>query len=161
LSGDCAVVCLPTLRTGRQLQLCYAYCHEIFHGLVLSLVVVMWLSDWVEKERIQFAVAAGFGAGLVFLTKPDVFLALIVCVVAAFFVVVFFHRRTGFAAKSLVAFLLAGFIPLTMFFALFLRVEDWQTSIRSVVSAWVPLWHTSITKDPFYQWCLGLDLPFF
>ena len=31
------------------------YCHEVFHGLVLSLVVVMWLSDWVEKERIQFA----------------------------------------------------------------------------------------------------------
>ena len=136
------------------------YCHEIFHGLVLSLVVVMWLSDWVEKERIQFAVAAGFGSGLVFLTKPDVFVALIVCVVAAFFVIVFFHRRTGFAAQSLVAFLLAGLIPLVMFFALFLQVEDWRTSMRSVVSAWVPLWHTSITRDPFYQWCLGLDLPF-
>jgi len=29
--------------------------------------------------------------------------------------------------------------------------------MRSVVSAWVPLWHTSITRDPFYQWCLGLE----
>jgi len=136
------------------------YCYEIFHGLVLSLVVVTWLSDWVEKERIQFAVAAGLGSGLVFLTKPDIFVALMVCVVAAFFVVVFVHRRTGFAAKSLVAFSLSGLVPLLVFFALFLRVEDWQASARSVVSAWVPLWHTSITRDPFYQWCLGLDLPF-
>ena len=137
------------------------YCHEIFHGLVLSLVVVMWLSDWVEKERIFFAAAAGLGSGLVFLTKPDVFLALIVCVVVAFFVVVFFHRRTSFAAQSLVAFLLAGLIPLVMFFALFLQAEEWRASARSVVSAWVPLWHTTISRDPFYQWCLGLDLPFF
>ncbi|MGO9586347.1 MAG: hypothetical protein ACLP2Y_09145 [Limisphaerales bacterium] len=135
------------------------YCHEVFHGLVLSLVVVMWLSDWVEKGRIRLAVAAGVGSGLVFLTKPDVFVALMVCVVAAFFAGLF-RQRTSFAAKSLVAFLLAGLIPLVMFFALFLRVEDWRTSMRSVISAWVPLWHTTITQDPFYQWCLGLDTPF-
>jgi hypothetical protein len=136
------------------------YGHEIFHGLMLSLMVVMWLSDWVVKERIQFALAAGFGSGLVFLTKPDIFAALMVCVAAAFFVVVVFQRRAGFAAKSLMAFLLSGLVPLLAFFALFLRVEDWRASARSVVSAWVPLWHTSITRDPFYQWCLGLDLPF-
>ncbi len=135
------------------------YCHEVFHGLVLSIVVVMWLSDWVDKQRIRFAVGAGFGAGLVFLTKPDVFLALAACVAAAFFVVCFFQQRTRFGAKSMVACLLAGLIPPLAFFALFLRVEDWRTSARSVVSAWTPLWHTSITQDPFYQWCLGLDVP--
>jgi len=135
------------------------YCHEVFHGLVLSIVVVMWLSDWVEKRQIRFAVAAGFGSGLVFLTKPDVFLALAVCVAAAFFVVCFSHQRTGFAAKSLAAFLTAGLIPLLAFFALFLRVEDWRTSTQSVVSAWVPLWHTSVVRDLYYQGCLGLDTP--
>ena len=135
------------------------YCHEVFHGLVLSIVVVMWLSSWIETQRIRFALAAGFGTGLVFLTKPDVFLALAVCVAAAFFVVGGFQRRTRFAAKSLVAGLLAGLMPPLFFFALFLRVEDWRTSARSVVSAWTPLWHTSITGDPFYQWCLGLDVP--
>ena len=135
------------------------YCHEVFHGLVLSIVVVMWLSDWVEKRQIRFAVVAGFGSGLVFLTKPDVFLALIVCAAAAFLIVVFFHRRTGFAAKSLAAFLPAGLIPLLAFFVFFLQVEDWRASARSVVSAWLPLWHTSITRNPFYLWCLGLDTP--
>jgi hypothetical protein len=136
------------------------YCHEVFHGLVLSILVVIWLSSWVEKERIPFAAAAGLGSGLVFLTKPDVFLALAACLAAAFLVVVFFHRRTGFAAKSLVVFSLAGLVPLLAFFALFLRVEDWRASARSLVSAWTPLWHTSMTQDPFYQWCLGLDMPF-
>jgi hypothetical protein len=136
------------------------YCHEVFHGLVLSIVAVAWLSSWVEKKQIRFAASAGFGTGLVFLTKPDIFLALVVCAGMAFLVVGFFHKRTGFAAKSLVAFLLAGLVPLLGFFALFLRVEGWQASARSVISAWTPLWHTSVTQDPFYQWCLGLDTPF-
>ena len=60
------------------------YCHEVFHGLVLSIVVVAWLSSWLEKERIQFALAAGLGSGLVFLTKPEIFLALAVCAGVAF-----------------------------------------------------------------------------
>lgn len=136
------------------------YCHEVVHGLVLSIVAVAWLSSWIEKKQIRFAAAAGFGTGLVFLTKPDIFLALVVCAGMAFLVVGFFHQRTGFAAKSLVAFLLAGLVPLLGFFALFLRVEGWPASARSVISAWAPLWHTSIAQDPFYQWCLGLDAPF-
>jgi hypothetical protein len=121
---------------------------------------VAWLSSWVEKKQIRFAASAGFGTGLVFLTKPDIFMALVVCAGMAFLAVGFFHKRTGFAAKSLVAFLLAGLVPLLSFFALFLRVEGWQASARSVISAWTPLWHTSVTQDPFYQWCLGLDTPF-
>jgi len=135
------------------------YCHEVFHGLVLSIVVVVWLSSWLEKERIQFALAAGFGSGLVFLTKPEIFMALSVCAGTAFWIG-FNYKRTGFAAKSLVAFLLGGLVPLLAFFALFLRAEDWRASARSVISAWTPLWHTTITQDPFYQWCLGLDMPF-
>jgi hypothetical protein len=135
------------------------YCYEIFHGLVLSLIVTMWLSDWVVQQRIIFAPAAGLGSGLVFLTKPDIFLALMVCAAAAFLIVVCFHRRVGFAAKSLAAFLFAGLVPLLVFFVIFRRAEDWQSSVRAVVSAWVPLWHTGITRDPFYQWCLGLNAP--
>ena len=135
------------------------YCHEVFHGLVLSIVVVAWLSSWWEKERIQFALAAGLGAGLVFLTKPEIFLALAICAGVAFGMG-FNYKPPGLAAKSLAAFLLAGLVPLLVFFALFLRVENWQASARSVVSAWTPLWHTAITRDIFYQWCLGLDTPF-
>jgi hypothetical protein len=135
------------------------YCHEVFHGLVLSIVVITWLSSWLEKERIQFALAAGLGTGLVFLTKPEIFLALAVCVGTAF-VIGFNFKPAGLAAKSLAAFLLAGLVPLLVFFASFLRVEGWRASAHSVVSAWAPLWHSSITQDPFYQWCLGLDTPF-
>jgi len=92
--------------------------------------------------------------GLVFLTKPDVFLALIVCVVAAFLSLFFFTGVPDFAAKSLVAFSLFRAGSLARLLCAFPPVEDWQTSAGSVVSAWVAVVHTSITRDPFYQWCL-------
>ena len=136
------------------------YCHEIFHGLMLAILVVMWLSDWIETGRTRFAAAAGFGSGLVFLTKPDVFLALLICVATALVLAGFFRRQTAWLAKSVMVFLLAGLVPLLFFGGLFLRVEDWRASADAVAAAWLPLWHTSITRDPFYLWCLGLDMPF-
>jgi len=136
------------------------YCHEVFHGLALSIMVVAGLSGWIEKKKIRSAAAAGFGSGLVFLTKPDIFMALLICIGMAFLIVCLFHKRIGFAAKSLVAFLLAGLVPLLGFFMFFLQVEDWRASVRSTLFAWVPLRHTSLLKDPFYQWVLGLDTPF-
>jgi len=90
------------------------------------------------------------------LTKP-IFLALIVCVVRLF-VVVFFHPACRLRATSLVgilAFRAGSLARLLCAFPPGGRIRQ----CSSVVSAWVPLWHTSY-RDPFYQMVLGLDLPF-
>jgi hypothetical protein len=133
------------------------YSHEIFHGLVLSILAIALLSDWVNREKIKSALAAGFCFGLVFLTKPDIFVALSVSVVAAV-VLCFTRSRIEFAVKSLAAFLLASLVPLFGFFFYFLTVEDWRASLNSVAFAWWPLFH-SVEKNQFYLWCLGLDTP--
>jgi hypothetical protein len=99
------------------------YSHEALHGLLLSILAVALLSSWVTKEQVRFALAAGFCSGLVFLTKPDIFMALAVCAAAAFVLVRATRRRTGFAAKSLGAFLLAGLAPLLGF----LFFSGWRT----------------------------------
>jgi hypothetical protein len=133
------------------------YSHEIFHGLVLSILAIALLSDWVNREKIKSALAAGFCFGLVFLTKPDIFVALSVSVVAAV-VLCFTRSRIEFAVKSLAAFLLAALVPLFGFFFYFLTVEDWRSSLNSVAFAWWPLFH-SVEQNQFYLWCLGLDMP--
>jgi hypothetical protein len=137
------------------------YCHEIFHGLALSLVTVTWLADWIERGKIRFAAVAGLGCGLVFLTKPEIFLALAVGVLAAFVIVCFWQRRIHFALSSLAVLLPAGLAPLTIFFVLFLKAgEDWRSGLQGVFCAWVPLGQAGIGSSPYYQWCLGLDTPF-
>ncbi len=136
------------------------YSHEVLHGLLLSILAVVLLSDWLAKEKIRFAFAAGFCSGLVFLTKPDIFVGLTAACVAAFVVISVTRRRMDLTAKSLAAFLSAGTIPLLGFFFYFLSVENWRDSLRSVVFGWLPLLQTSVAKNPYYQWCLGFDEPF-
>jgi hypothetical protein len=136
------------------------YSHEIVHGLVLSILAIAWLSDWGNKGKIRFALAAGFCFGLVFLTKPDIFVALTISTATAFALSFVTREENKFVLKSLAAFLLAAIIPLLGFFFYFQTVENWRESLQSVIFAWWPLFQ-SVEKNPFYLWCLGLDTPVF
>jgi hypothetical protein len=137
------------------------YCHDVFHGLALSLVILTWLADWIERGKIRFAAAAGLGCGLVILTKPEIFLALAIGVLAAFLIVGFWQRRIPFALKSLAVLLPTALVPLIGFHAVFLSAgEGWRTSLQAVLFAWAPLGQAGIGSSPYYRWCLGLDVPF-
>jgi hypothetical protein len=135
------------------------YSHELFHGLVLSILAIALLSDWVNKQRIRYISVAGFCFGLVFLTKPEIFLALAAGVITAFVLFYVTRGRRGFVIKSVVAFLAVAVIPVLGFFVYFLRVEDWGAGLYSTAFAWAPLWLTPVAQNHFYLWCTGLDAP--
>jgi hypothetical protein len=137
------------------------YSHELFHGLVLSILAIALLSDWVNKQQIRSALLAGFCFGLVFLTKPEIFAALAAGTVAAFILFYVTRGRMDFLVKSTAMFLVAAVIPVLGFFLFFLRVEDWRASWYATAFAWAPLWQTPVAKSPFYLWCTGLDEPAF
>ena len=52
------------------------YSHELFHGLVLSILAIALPVRLGQQTKIRYALAAGFCFGLVFLTKPEIFVAL-------------------------------------------------------------------------------------
>ena len=135
------------------------YSHELFHGLVLSILAVALLSDWVAKQKIRYAFAAGFCFGLVFLTKPEVFVALAAGVIAAFVLAYVTLRQRNFLVKSATVFLASAVIPVLGFFLYFLHREGWRDSLYSTAFAWAPLWLTPVARDHYYLWCTGLDTP--
>ena len=136
------------------------YCHEVWHGVVLSILAISFLASWLQKDRPIFATGSGFCAGLVFMTKPDVFTALMLAFAAAYIIAV---RLKGFRAASKLFIWLLGsaILPLLGFLIYFRQFESWQDSARSVAFAWVPLLTTSVSKEVFYKWCMGLDVPGF
>jgi hypothetical protein len=135
------------------------YSHEVLHGLALSILTVGLLANWMKKSGFANLCAAGFCFGLVFLTKPDIFMALAICVAAAFALFGFRKKQAVMAGKSFALFLMMSLVPLLFCFFLFMRVESWHLSLRSVAGAWQPLFATPVARNPFYQWCLGLDSP--
>jgi 4-amino-4-deoxy-L-arabinose transferase-like glycosyltransferase len=136
------------------------YCHEVWHGLFLSIVAVALLSKWLNECKNRFAAAAGICLGLVFMTKPEVFAALMLALAATLLIV---GRDRGLlpALKGAGWMLAAASIPLAAFAIWFHRVENWHDSFRSVGFAWVPLLNSSVSQQFFYKWCLGLDAPKF
>ncbi len=134
------------------------YNHEVWHGVVLSVVAVSLLSSWAICPRAASAIGAGLCAGLVFMTKPEVFLALVPAFALAFGLTM---ARGGLALAAPLLFwsIISAAVPLLGFSIYFLQFESWRTSLRSVAFAWVPLLTTSVAQGPFYQWCMGLDVP--
>jgi hypothetical protein len=135
------------------------YCHEIFHGLLLSILAVCALSDLVTTGRLRFAAAAGFCAGLVFLTKPEIFTALALATSAAFILFYFQNKQALLIFKSLTVMAAAGLVPDLAFLIYFHHFENWPASLRSALFAWTPLFQSSISTGFYYRWCMGLDTP--
>lgn len=135
------------------------YAHELFHGLVLSILAIAFLSDWVSKPGTGYAFAAGFCFGLVFLTKPEIFVALAASVITAFILLQVTRGLRTLVVKSAAVFLAAAVLPGLGFFLFFLRGENWRESLYSTAFAWAPLWLTPVARNHFYLWCTGLDTP--
>ncbi|HVV01723.1 MAG TPA: hypothetical protein VHH88_10210 [Verrucomicrobiae bacterium] len=134
------------------------YCNEVWHGLALSILAVCILSRSAAGRNVRLNLAAGFIAGLVFLTKPEVFAALGLAFLARF-IFIWRFERLAVAAKSALLWLAPSLIAPCAFLIYFKRFETWGAAARSVANAWAPLLSSRVSRGPFYQWCLGLDAP--
>lgn len=134
------------------------YTHDVVHGVFISILVIGLLADWLTRPRLRLAGLAGLGAGLVFLTKPDIFVALMVTVAATLGIYWAGRQERRFPAGSLAGFGAAFLLPPLFFFLLFLRAEDWRSSLHSVVFGWVPLLR-SVPHNSYYARFSGMDHP--
>jgi hypothetical protein len=137
------------------------YSEEIYHGLVLAILAVWLLSQWVTTQNKRTALAAGFCAGLVFLTKAEVFLAVAVTMAMSLFIAWRLTRKTGVVMNGFGLMALAGAVPPLGFLLYFLRHGSLRQSVAWTCWAWTPLLTTAARTDRFYRWCLGLDAPAF
>lgn len=135
------------------------YCHEAFHGLALSILAITLLANWVQKRRWPSIFGAGCCYGIVFLTKPEIFLALSAGTLAALILIFKNGGKFNFIAKSFAAFAVAALVAPFFFFFYFSRAENWRDSLRSTAFAWTPLLHHSFAENAYYERYLGLDHP--
>ncbi len=147
------------LDVGNYNYLC-PYSHEVFHGIVLAVLLIIGLTRWLQTGRKLFLALAGFGLGLVFLTKPEMFVGALAPFVAA---LVFQWRRVPIfeLAGSLLLAVACGLIPLAGFYLWFRSERDAGDALCAVCGAWLPLLHSTGFKVPIYQQNMGLDAPWF
>lgn len=163
------------------------YACDAVHGLLASIATVVFLWLWIAKKKAIFSGLAGFFFGLVFLTKPELFLAISLTTVAALVPAIAQLRRRHserseakrnaveepretscdlagrsvgcFLAKSAALFIALALTPVLFFFVYFAAIMSLRESLRITFVSWSFLFTTKAANNSFYQWCLGLEDP--
>jgi hypothetical protein len=136
------------------------YSHEMVHGLALSVLALALMAGWLADKNFRALLGAGFCAGLAALAKPDIFLALLLTLAAAFGLSCLKTGARKIPFKAAALFILAALVPLAGCFLFFLRLAGWRESLRLEFFCWRPIFTAGVVDSPYYQWSLGLDAPF-
>ena len=145
------------LDVGNYNYLC-PYSHEEFHGIVLAVVMMAALTRWLQAGKKLPLALAGVCLGLIFLTKPEVFVGAVAPFIVA---VVLQWRRISISqlAKSLLLAAVCALVPLAGFYFGFRSEMDSADALRTICGAWLPLLHSTGLQLPIYQRNMGLDAP--
>jgi hypothetical protein len=135
------------------------YAHEAFHGVVLSTVAIALLAKWFSGQKAWLVFASGVFLGLTFLTKPEVFLALVLSVIGGLALYWRSGDGRGLFLRAAAMLMLGAAIPLAACFLFFYRVEEMRAAVLAVLGGWAPLLTSRAADNRFYRWCLGLDAP--
>jgi hypothetical protein len=141
------------------------YSHEMTHGTLLILCLVLVLRQLVRRLNAISAIASGLLAGLSILLKPEIIFAAAAAVFGAFLIIVWrdFGRRPWKRwISSLLIFTAAGLAPMVLTTLLFWSGGGVSKgdAIRDANMAWFNVARGAILlTDPFQRAALGLDQP--
>jgi hypothetical protein len=127
------------------------YSHEATHGMLLSLLALLALA----RPNAWSAAASGLACGLVFLTKAEIFLALVPGVGVALFL-----GRDPRGERALLrdAALLvaAALVPVLVAVALLARALPLAEAIRGALGSWTSVFRPEVSGLYYYRDAMGL-----
>jgi hypothetical protein len=137
------------------------YSHELTHGVLLGLIALWSLARFANDGRWLGLPCAGFTAGLVLLTKPEIAVAVWAGLAAT---IAAHHRlqRSSLraAATSAAVFAAAAGLPVLLAAALFASSMPWQAAVKATLTPWFLLFTPEVTRQlaalPFYRYVSGM-----
>ena len=129
------------------------YSHEVTYGIALSLAAIYLVVRYGERGRTGYVVGSGLSAGLVFLTKPELFLALTAAVACG----LWRTRRLGRPTTASIVWVAAMLSPPLLAVAGFSRVMPWMAALHAVLTGWSSALNFKVTGLFFYRVGMGTD----
>lgn len=136
------------------------YSHELTHGLALSLAAIACFAGFLKSGRTSAMGAAGLALGLVFLTKAEVFLAVIVAFLVGMTCAVLSGAiPRGRRRSVMMAFVVGAVIPIGIAFGAFWRVLAARDAWFAVTGAWRFVFTDGLAASTYYRRLAGLIDP--
>jgi hypothetical protein len=102
-------------------------------------------------------IAAGICAGLVFLTKAEVFISTLITAAVAMIIISQNHESN--IKIIILLFIVSMLVPFLMFF-IFLSVQmPMMQALKGVAANWDVMLNSQLVNIPFYKYLLGIDKP--
>ena len=135
-----------------------AYVYELSHGVFLSFLALLQFKKYLDHPFPKRLGLVGFLTGLVFLTKPEVFLALSVSLAAGLGLMWSLKIKTA-DRKSLALFLAGLILPGMVFIVYFSFHMPVAESVKSIFNPYLFLSNSDLRALPLYKWIMGLNDP--
>ena len=131
-----------------------AYAYDLTHGVFLSYLILWIFTQTLEHPNRFKLILLGLLTGLVYLTKPEAFLAIATALALGFYFL--FKRKT--LPKNSFLLLLGTFLILPFLATIYFSL---QTSLSQALSyIFLPWFHiigSPISDLPMYDWVMGTD----
>ncbi len=137
------------------------YAHEATHAMLLSWVVLVCLMKHMRSQRITWLALSGLVSGLVFLIKPEFFVALMAASAAALGLWVWLVRPSiALTAKSLGVFIATLLLPPITVFALLSTKLSWTEAGIGTLGEWWYIIYSRVSELSFFRAGMGIENPF-
>ncbi len=132
------------------------YSHGMTHGVALSLLSLYLLLNFARSCRYVWIGSSGFVLGLVFLTKTEIFLAVLIGSIAGI-AALFWLRRSGWKSLLMTLLIWVTFIilPILICFILLSFEMPPGDSLYATMGMLPHMLNTESTLNLFSKWSLG------
>ncbi len=135
------------------------YSHEATHGFTLCLASLYCFCRWVRGRSVRWIVSGGVCAGLVFLTKPEFFVAIGGCLIVGVSGILWRNHNAKGAWRTAVLLTASALAPILIAFALMLHWMPWPAAGRTLLGSWLFLGNANLTQSLYYSNHMGMDDP--
>ncbi|NIQ02215.1 MAG: hypothetical protein GWM98_18955, partial [Nitrospinaceae bacterium] len=135
-----------------------AYAYQLPHGVALSFLALFWFYKYSLSQADKHLAAVFFLAGCVYLTKPEVFLALTVALAGGLTALFVSQQRAGRRRPQTLGVALASLLAAPFIFLIYLWGHmPFNKAAMDLLGPWIYVMNSSHRSIPYYQWVMGID----
>ena len=134
------------------------YSHELTHGIALALAALVCLDGFQRSGRTLWALGSGLAAGLAFLTKAEIFLA-VAASMAAGYALTLVIKRSSTRRTGAVGGVIAGgaLLPPLLAWFLLARHMPAREALRGTLGSWPWVLAGEVPNVEFFRIMAGWD----
>ena len=131
-----------------------AYSYELAHGVFLSFLILWIFTQTLERPSSYKLLSIGFLTGLVYLSKPETFLAITTALTLGFY----FLLKKQTLPKNSLWLLLGGCFTAPLLATIYFSFQvPLPQALSYIFLPWFHVLGSSLSDLPLYQWVLGTD----